>query len=163
MIDFGVKTTVLVTYPELIKHIVVKDFDHFVDRKAINFPKADKIFSKMLVTQRGEQWKDLRSKMSPTFTTGKIKRMFQIMKKSGDRFVSFLEQEIARSGPEGEIELSDAYSKMTMDVIATAACGIDSKAFDNKEPSRFERMGNKLRFQLSGLEMFRSLSFRTIR
>jgi len=42
-IDFGVKTTV-VTDPELIKHIVVKDFDHFVDRKAINFPKADKIF-----------------------------------------------------------------------------------------------------------------------
>jgi len=57
----------------------------------------------MLVTQRGKKWKDLRSKMSPTFTTGKIKRMFQIMKKSGDRFVSFLEQEIARSGPEGEI------------------------------------------------------------
>jgi len=46
---------------------------------------------------------------------------------------------------------------MTMDVIATAACGIDSKAFDNKEPSRFEQMGNKVRFQLSGLEMYRSL------
>jgi len=46
---------------------------------------------------------------------------------------------------------------MTMDIIATAACRIDSKAFDNKEPSRFEQMGNQLRFQSSGLEMFRSL------
>jgi len=45
MVEFGVKTTV-VTDQQLIKHIVVKDFDHFVDRKAINFPKADKIFLK---------------------------------------------------------------------------------------------------------------------
>jgi len=65
----------------------------------------------MLITQTGEQWKDLRSEMSLTFTTGMIKRMLQIFKNSGDRFVFFLEQEIPRSGPEGEIELSDAYSK----------------------------------------------------
>jgi len=79
------------------------------------------------------------------------------MKKSGDRFVSFLEQEIGRSGLGGEIETSDAYSKITMDVIATAACGIDSKAFEYKEPSRFEQMGNKLRFQFGGLDMLKSL------
>jgi len=44
-----------------------------------------------------------------------------------------------------------------MDVIATAACGIDSKAFEHKELSFLEQMGNKLRFQLTGLEMLRTV------
>jgi len=151
MLDFGVRT-VVVQDPDLIKNILVKDFDHFADRRLFKFPESDTLFARMLVTQKGDKWKDLRSKMSPTFTTGKIKRMFQIMKKSGDRFVTFLEDESARSTG-GELELSDAYSKMTMDVIASAACGIDSKAFETREQSVFEQMGNKLRFEFGGFQM----------
>jgi len=154
MVDFGLKNTIVID-PELLKYILVKDFDHFVDRRMFTPQKGGKLFTKMLFSQRGQRWKDMRSKLSPTFTSGKIKRMFQIIKKSGDRFVNYLEKEIARSGP--EIEIGDAYSKMTMDVIASVACGIDSKAFENKQPSLFEQMGNKIRFQFGGLQMLRFL------
>jgi len=58
MVDFGIRTTI-VSDPELIKHIVVKDFDHFLNRRTFQFPKADKLYSKILLTQKGEQWKEL--------------------------------------------------------------------------------------------------------
>jgi cytochrome P450 family 9 len=153
--DFGT-TAFWVQDPELLKHILIKDFDHFVDRRDLKSPKGDTLFGKMLVSHKGDQWKGLRSKLSPTFTTGKIKRMFQLMNASGKRFVSYLEKESSLSeGGGGEIEMGDAYSKLTMDVIAAVACGIDSKAFDSREPSLFHRMGNKLRFQLGGIALMR--------
>ena len=34
-----------------------------------------KFFSKMLTVMRGQEWKDVRSSVTPTFTTGKIKRV----------------------------------------------------------------------------------------
>jgi cytochrome P450 family 9 len=160
--DFG-RTTLWVQDPDLIKQILIKDFDHFVDRRDFNFPKKDKFFGKMISILKGDQWKGLRSKLSPTFTTGKIKRMFQLMNASGKRFVSYLEKESSLSdGGGGEIELGDAYSKLTMDVIAAATCGIDSKAFESREPSFFEKMGNKLRFQFSGFALMRFIFMATL-
>jgi cytochrome P450 len=154
--EFG-STVLWVQDPDLIKHILIKDFDHFVDRRGLKFPKEDKLFANMLFTQKGDEWKSLRSKLSPIFTTGKIKRMFQLMNASGKRFVSYLEQESSLSeGGGGEIELGNAYSKLTMDVIAAAACGIDSKAFgESWKPSAFVEIGNKIRVQFSGIQMLR--------
>ncbi|CAG7785564.1 unnamed protein product [Allacma fusca] len=54
---------------DLIKQVFVKDFDHFMDRRIIDLNKTDILFSKMLTNKSGKEWKDLRSIMSPTFTT----------------------------------------------------------------------------------------------
>jgi len=110
----------------------------------------------MLFPMAGERWKHLRSKLSPTFTTGKIKRMFRLFDQSGNKFVNFLESEIEHS-QNGEVELTDAYSKFTMDIIASAACGIDSEAFNQRGPSYFEQAGKKLQLQFGAkviLKMF---------
>jgi cytochrome P450 len=107
----------------------------------------------MLISIKGDQWKALRSKLSPTFTTGKIKRLFSLFDVSGRKLVKFVEGEMADGN--GEMDLSQAYSKFAMDIIASAVCGIDSQTFDQKEPSLFEKMGTKLQFKLGGLGMFK--------
>jgi len=144
--EFG-KTRLVVSDIKLIKSILVKDFDHFVDRLISTFPtlKADYLFGKMLMTASGERWKQLRNMLSPTFTTGKIKRMFSIFDQSAKKYIQFIESENQQ-----EIDLSEGYSKFTMDIIASAACGIDSQAFNQKEPSFFEVMGKGLTFQFTG-------------
>ena len=38
----------------------------------------------MLTTVTGQRWKDIRSIMSPAFTSGKLKGMMYIMEKAGD-------------------------------------------------------------------------------
>lgn len=146
--DFGQKNFVIID-PDLLKGVLVKDFDHFSDRRTFVAGKGDYLFSKMLFAMTGERWKRLRSKLSPTFTTGKIKRMFRLFDNSGKKFVKFLESEIQNAGNE-EIELTEAYSKFTMDIIASAACGIDSQAFNQKEPSMFEKYGKTMQLTLGG-------------
>ena len=89
----GPQPKLWVTDPELIKSIFVRDFDHFVDRrvKIIFFISIDflsnrkidwqtldlksKVIRKMLTMMRGQEWKDVRSSITPAFTTGKIKRV----------------------------------------------------------------------------------------
>ncbi|XP_035706595.1 cytochrome P450 9e2 isoform X2 [Folsomia candida] len=118
-------------------------------------PKNDYLFKKMLFFQKGEQWKALRSKLSPTFTTGKIKRLFSLFDQSGKKLVKYVEQEIGGNGDGGEFDIIEAYSKFTMDIIASSVCGIDSHAFDQKEPSFFEKMGQKMQLSFDGFTLLK--------
>jgi len=113
---------------DLVKNILVKDFDHFTNRRGIDF--GDPEFDKMLFNMVNQEWKDLRATMSPTFTTSKIKRMFGVFNESGEKMVNFLNQEIRKNGP--EIDLRSVCGKYTMDVIASAAFGVDSQNFENE-------------------------------
>lgn len=153
--DLGMCTLTILD-PALIRSVLVKDFDHFADRRQFKTLKNDVIFAKMLIALRGGQWKALRSKLSPTFTTGKIKRVFPMFNESGKKLVTFVENEMALSSGM-EIDLMDGYSKFTMDVIASAVCGIDSQAFNQKEPSLFERMGMKMQLQFGGAQLAKLL------
>ena len=80
---FG-KPTVTVTDLELVKAVLIKDFDHFVDRRRIpvnEATKANRISSQILTALEGEKWKRMRSTLSPVFTSGKLKGMAQLLNK----------------------------------------------------------------------------------
>ena len=64
---------------DLIKNILVKDAQFFQDRIITGDAKADPIFVQNLFTLKGETWRYLRHKMSPTFTSGKMKLMFHLV------------------------------------------------------------------------------------
>ncbi|XP_021957567.1 cytochrome P450 9e2 [Folsomia candida] len=143
-----------VTDSDMLKHILVKDFDHFVNRRSIKVPSTDILVTKMLIFQNDEKWKGLRSKLSPTFTTGKIKRLFSLFNDSSKKLVQYVNERMAES-TDGEIDLGDGYSKFTMDTIASAVCGMNSQAFDQIEPSIFEMMGKKLQLTFTAKTFFK--------
>jgi hypothetical protein len=65
---------------ELAKNVMIKDFDHFVDRRKIEAnPKSNKYFMEMLTMMTGERWKTMRNIMSPVFTSGKLRNMMPII------------------------------------------------------------------------------------
>ena len=64
--------------PALMSQIMVKDFEHFVDRvptKRMDKPmsKSEQAWSRQLTSLGGDEWKDVRSTFSPIFTSGKMK------------------------------------------------------------------------------------------
>lgn len=80
--------------PKLIHTIMVKDFGSFHDRNAhkISF-KYDKLFDH-LVNLRGEQWKLVRTKLSPTFSAAKLKLMLGDMNECTMRLIDNLNEQI---------------------------------------------------------------------
>ena len=74
---------------ELIRHVMVKDFNYFVDRqdataaKLFTGGKIDEFWRMQLTTLEGDEWKDVRSTFSPIFTSGKMKGMVRFILEVG--------------------------------------------------------------------------------
>lgn len=63
------KPTILIRDPELIKRILIKDFQHFPNHHTGADPVYDPIAGKNLFQIKNPQWKELRVKLSPIFTS----------------------------------------------------------------------------------------------
>lgn len=74
--------------------------------------------------------------------------MFALFYDSSKKLVKYVDQRMEES-PNGEIDLLEGYSKFTMDTIASAVCNMNSQAFDQVEPSLFEKMGQKMQLQFN--------------
>ena len=136
-----------VAEPELIKNILVKDFHLFTDRQKNRV--LHPILSKHLVVVGGEDWKRIRAITSPTFSSGKMKKMYPMIKQCLNEFIEALD-EYARDGK--DVNVKDAYGNYTMDVIAT--CAFATKTNSHKDPNN--------QFIKSAMEVFNPKMYRLI-
>jgi len=116
--------------PKLIKQITVKNFDNF----SSHFFEASEKKLRTLDASNGEEWRDLRKGLSPTFTSGKIKGMLGLLGGSIDNMIEHLE-EITETN--NLVEVKNTFQAMALDVIAKCAFGIESNSFKNPENDIF--------------------------
>lgn len=76
----------MINDPELIRLVLVKEFSRFRDRGMYYNEQVDPL-SGHLFFLPGEKWRILRAKLSPTFTSGKLKQMFPLIKEIGDDLI----------------------------------------------------------------------------
>jgi cytochrome P450 family 6 len=74
--------------PEIIRNILVKDFTSFHDRRFFMDKKLGQLTGH-LVLLPGSRWRNLRLKLTPNFTSGKRKLMFQILIDCGKNLEPF--------------------------------------------------------------------------
>lgn len=67
-----VKPALLIRDPKIIQDVLIKNFSSFYHRGMYANDKVDPMAGNILL-QNGEEWKHMRSKLSPTFTSGKLK------------------------------------------------------------------------------------------
>nr|AQS60680.1 cytochrome P450 SF [Sogatella furcifera] len=117
---FQFQTPVLmVRDPELINNFLIKDFGNFHDR---NLPISEDfdLMGSSLVSLTGQRWRSLRYKLTPTFTSGKLKRMFSQIVSCSDDII-----EHVGTVPRGEaIDVRDLMFKFTINVIGSVAFGL---------------------------------------
>lgn len=125
--------------PELIKSVLVKDFAIFTNR-GIPVNNSQDPLNGHLFNLEGRKWKGLRSKLTPTFSSGKIKRMFYLLGECSEEFQKIIRQSVAGNEP---VEVRELAAKFTIDVIGSCAFGIQINALTN-EQSAFREMARKL-------------------
>ncbi|XP_068240577.1 cytochrome P450 3A41-like [Palaemon carinicauda] len=109
--------------PEMIRSIFIKDFDHFTDRRVFKSQsKNDQCMNEMLSNENGEQWKKLRSIVSPTFSSGKMKNMFHLVCEKADALVAF---SLAESTKKPFVNMKLNFGRFTIDTIASCAFGLE--------------------------------------
>ena len=150
LMQLGKPTLVLIDL-DLVKQIAVKDFDSFVDRRDLHVSKIEPTFHRMLMNKSGDDWRSLRATLSPTFSTGKIKRIFPTFNECSLRLVDYIKQQ---AGSTDEIEIVDSCSKFKLDFIASAAFGLESEVFKNGD-SKFATYTKSLFDSFRGLKIFK--------
>lgn len=70
----------MINDPELVQLILAKNFSNFTDH-GFHCSETKDPLSYALPRQQGNKWKSLRSKLSPAFTSGKLKQMFPLLEK----------------------------------------------------------------------------------
>jgi cytochrome P450 family 6 len=125
------KKVIVITEPEVVKEILVKNFENFHSHGFDMDEKIDPLITNVFFV-KGQQWKDMRSKLSPIFTSGRMKMMFPIVASKADRMIEFLESQI---GFEGSIEIKDVLMSYSAESIISVAFGIETNVHGNpKDP-----------------------------
>lgn len=120
-IFMSVSPSLLVTDPELVKTILVKDFAKFHDH-GLYFNERDDPLSAHLFNLEGAKWKFFRNKLSPTFTSGKMKLMYSSIEQIGDRFIEVLDK---HAKDQSSFDVKDLSMRFTTDVVGSTAFGIE--------------------------------------
>ncbi|XP_044590810.1 cytochrome P450 6B2-like, partial [Cotesia glomerata] len=124
---------------DILKDIFIRDFSKFPDRGLKTFEHAEPL-SQHLVNLEHTKWRPLRHKLSPAFTSGKLKDMFYLLEECGDKFKVYVDKMMAEKHAEGVIEVRDLTARFTTDVIGTCAFGLQLNAMADEE-SEFRKMG----------------------
>jgi len=149
---FG-KRILLVRDIDLIRDIFVKDFSHFHDR-GVSFSEKGSPLDRHLFSLTGTKWRNLRVKLTPTFTSGKMKLMFGTMVDCGKELNDILLQ-TARKGE--AIEIKDILARYATDIIASCAFGIRCNCLQNPD-AEFRIWGRKIFLLTARTKIFRFLN-----
>uniref|UniRef100_A0A348G631 Cytochrome P450 3 n=1 Tax=Odontomachus monticola TaxID=613454 RepID=A0A348G631_ODOMO len=133
------KPALVLRDPELIKHVLIKDFSVFPERNVAVHEKAEPL-SVHLFRVDGVRWRPLRTRLSPVFTSGKLKDMFHLLLECAEHLEKQLNEIVSK---DGIVECRELTSKYTIDVIGSCVFGVDMNALKQKD-SEFQKMGVRI-------------------
>ncbi|XP_077195913.1 thromboxane-A synthase isoform X2 [Paroedura picta] len=142
----------VVSDPDMIKRILVEDFQNFTNRMAPAV--ASKPFADSILNLRDERWKEVRNLLTPAFSAAKMKEMTPLINQACDILLSHLKAD-ADSGAAFDIQRN--YASFTLDVVASVAFGI--RVDSQKDPCENFVKNSKIFFEFS---MFKPLLILTI-
>jgi cytochrome P450 family 6 len=125
--------------PDLVTHILIRDFSSFQDRGFQIDTKLNPLLENIFFLE-GERWKSLRNKLSPVFTSGKLKNMHSLLVQCGELLLEVVKTNTENKEP---VDIREIMAKFGTDVIGSCAFGIQTNALTDPD-SEFRLMGKKL-------------------
>ncbi|CAG9565832.1 unnamed protein product [Danaus chrysippus] len=132
----GLRPELVVRDPELVKRILVTDFASFYPR-GLNPLKEVEPLLRNLFFADGDLWRLLRQRMTPAFTSGKLKAMFPLIEERAERLRS---RALAAATDRRPVDARDLMARYTTDFIGACGFGLDSDSLQD-ENSAFRKLG----------------------
>lgn len=85
------------------------------------------------------KWKPLRAKLTPTFTSGKMKMMFETVCEVSERLLKVLDAE-SSVAVDNVIEIKDVSARFTTDVIGSCGFGLETNSLQDSKNEFRENM-----------------------
>ncbi|XP_058498464.1 cytochrome P450 3A40-like [Solea solea] len=126
----------------MIKTILVKEcYSVFTNRRdlGLNGPLRDAVS----ITE-DEKWKRIRSVLSPSFTSGRLKEMYTIMLKHSDNMMRSLHKTV---DSDDVIEVKEVFGPYSMDVVTSTAFSVDIDSIDHPNDPFVTNIKKMVKFQ----------------
>ncbi|KAI4465555.1 cytochrome p450 [Holotrichia oblita] len=120
----------IIKCPDLIKNILVRDFNHFQDRHVTFEEEMDDFSSNMIFFMKHPKWKMFRSKTTSVFSSKNLKSMYPQMQVVTKNLIDFM-----NSKSKASTNIVNLFAKYTTQTGLMVAFGVDSNSFqDNDTP-----------------------------
>ncbi|XP_004386011.2 cytochrome P450 3A8-like [Trichechus manatus latirostris] len=139
----GRQPVIAITDPDMIKTVLVKEcYSTFTNRRVLG-PMG---FMKSAISvSSDEEWKRIRTLLSPTFTSGKLKEMFPIIRQYGDVVVKHLREEVQKGKP---VTLKSIFGAYSMDVTTSTSFGVNIDSLSNPQDPFVENVRKLLKLDI---------------
>lgn len=119
---FGYQPCLLISDREVLKNILLKDFLNFADRSNLFIRNRKTNTFAGLTELKGQRWKTVRSTLTPSFTSSKLKQLSPEVAHFVDDFIA----NVAVSSESGaEFDIYELYQALTLDTICRSAMGVN--------------------------------------
>lgn len=119
--DLGGRPSYLLRDPDLIKQLLITDFNHFAHHR-FTFENENNLFAHTLFGVCDSKWQQMRSTVSPVFTGERMRLMHELMVKQTEQFIVTLKEtdKIAKM-----FNSRDLFTRYANDIIAKTVFGIE--------------------------------------
>ncbi|XP_019875569.2 probable cytochrome P450 6a23 [Aethina tumida] len=138
---------------DIIKNIMQQDFQHFNSHGTYFNEKGDPLSAHLFALSR-QKWRNLRTKLTPTFTSGKMKMMFSRLVECGEGLKEMMD-EFSQSGK--AMDIKEMLQRFTIDIIVSCAFGLECDTMKNPDNDFASKGRNILKPESIGI--LRILSF----
>ncbi|TDH15811.1 hypothetical protein EPR50_G00013180 [Perca flavescens] len=139
----GRQPVLCIADPAMIKTILIKEcYSLFTNRR--NFRLNGQLYDAVSIAE-DDQWRRIRSVLSPSFTSGRLKEMFGIMKHHSANLISSMKKKADKDEP---LELKEFFGPYSMDVVTSTAFSVDIDSLNNPSDPFVTNIKKMLKFDL---------------
>lgn len=135
------KPILLLRDHDLIKQIMIKDFDVFPNRRFGSGLARDSVNLDSILSMQQPKWRYVRNKLTPIMTGQKLKNMVSLMMECGKPMLNFINKLPTDKAGWSKCELKDISGRYSTDVLASLTFGISINSFDEKETAFWKNGG----------------------
>ncbi|XP_034087300.1 cytochrome P450 3A40-like isoform X2 [Gymnodraco acuticeps] len=137
----GRQPVLCITDPAMIKTVLIKEcYSLFTNRR--NFHLNGELYDAVSIAE-DDQWRRIRSVLSPSFTSGRLKEMFSIMKHHSANLLSSMKKKADKDEP---LEMKEFFGPYSMDVVTSTAFSVDIDSLNNPSDPFVTNIKKMLKF-----------------